>query len=377
MRRGALVSGGLVTLAAAVVLALTGADGEADPSAGAVADRGISVAPPAPVPPSPAAAIAADPPTAGPPTAGEMTLTAPAAVQPGETATFQAAWRSAAGLDVDGELSLQTIEGDTWTTLSAVRTRDGAGRAEVTVGASGVYRLAYGGSAGHSAAESAEVVVLAAEPLESRLTATAAPAKDGTVTVSATWTTVGGVPITGELEIQRRQDGDWVTVTTVSTGADGTAAAEVGEATGNFRVAYAGGARFAPGASDETLVLGEDVRTIPVSTCSTDHEIDALPRGEGCHFTPVEIATFVVGHDYLGNAWWNAIPTGSVVELTGHQSGVFEVVDRVIAPGRGSALGPASNWTCDDRCDVILQTCQGKNTGFTWLRRIGEGAPAA
>jgi hypothetical protein len=377
MRRGTLLTGGLVALAAAGVLAFANADGEPGQGTGLVAARETPGAPAVPVPAQPAAAIAADPSAAGRPAAGEMTLAAPEVVQPGDAARFEAVWRTADGVAVDGELSLQTIEGNAWTTVSAVRTRDGSGQAELPVAASGVYRIAYGGNAEYPADASAEVVVLAAEPLGSRLTVTAAPAEDGTVTVSGAWTTVGGVPIIGDLEVQLRQGGQWVTMATVTTGPDGTAVADVGEATGSYRIAYPGGARFAPAASDETLVLSDDVRTIPVSTCSTDHEIDVLSRGEGCHFTPVEVATFVVGHDYLGNAWWNAMPIGSVVELTGHQSGVFEVVDRVIAPGRGSALGSASNWTCDDRCDVILQTCQGKNTGFTWLRRVGESAPAA
>jgi hypothetical protein len=137
-------------------------------------------------------------------------------------------------------------------------------------------------------------------------------------------------------------------------------------------VSYAGGSRFVAAVSDEIVVVGDDVRTVPVSSCSTDGEIDRLDRGAGCHYTPVTAGTFVVAHDYLDNAWWNAMPMNSYVELSGELAGVYEVVDRVIAPGRGSALGSASNWACGDDCDVILQTCQGKNTGFTWLRRTGD-----
>jgi hypothetical protein len=192
-----------------------------------------------------------------------------------------------------------------------------------------------------------------------------------TAEITATWTTKGGVAIIGELELQQLVDGDWEGVSTLTTAADSTAEAEVDASVGDrFRFVYEGGSRFDAVESDDAVVIGEDVRTIPVTTCQNGTDIDNLPYGAACHYEPVSVDTFVVAHDYLGNAWWNAMPMGTIVELEGRKAGVYEVVDRTIAPGRGSALGAASNWACGDACDVILQTCQGSNTGFTWLRKI-------
>jgi hypothetical protein len=123
--------------------------------------------------------------------------------------------------------------------------------------------------------------------------------------------------------------------------------------------------------STDVTVTAMEAATIAVGSCATQADVDALPHGVGCHYTSVDAGVFVVGHDFLGNAWWNELPMQSYVQLTGEQAGLYEVVDRVIAPGRASQLGPAEQWTCGDRCDVILQTCLGENTGFTWLRRVG------
>ena len=333
------------------------------------------MAPPSPAEESPAGAVEADP--SGDSDARDLVLTAPANVSVGQTATFGASWTTADGQSITGEVDLQRIEGTRWATVTTVPVEDGAGQVDVTVEESGIYRLAYGGNDEVEAAASTEMVVRAEEALASRITATAEESGDGVLGVTAAWTTDGGAPITGDLHLQRAEDDEWVPVTKGVTTEDGTVVIEAeADQMARFRFTYSGGSRFAAVTSDVAVALGDDIRTIPVDVCDDSADLDVLGNGVGCHYKPVSSGTFVAAHDYLGNAWWNSIPVGSFVELTGELPGVYEVVDRVIAPARGSALGPASDWTCGDACDVILQTCQGKNTGFTWLKRVSDGRPA-
>ena len=374
--RVAAVAGVLVLLVAAVFAILETTNGD-DPTASGDggADATIVQVAASPAPEQVAGAVAAEPPADA--EALPLTLTAPADVRPGGSVTFGAGWVTATGDPVSGEVDLQRIEGNSWATVTTVPVESGRGEVEVQVQSSGIYRLAYGGGPEVEAVASHEVVITAGTPLVSRITATAERSDDG-VGVTAAWTTEGGVPIVGDIGLEQQSDGEeWAAVSAVTTTAEGTAVAEAtAEHTTRFRFSYAGGSRFGAVVSEEAIALGDDVRTIPVETCDDDVDIDNLGRGVGCHYTPVESGTFVVAHDYLGNSWWNSIPTGTFVQLEGEFTGLYEVVDRVIAQGRGSALGSASNWTCGDDCDIILQTCQGSNTGFTWLRRAEGEAPA-
>ncbi|WP_026877553.1 hypothetical protein [Jiangella gansuensis] len=365
---------GVVALAGAAVFAIVGAtnggdDASTDGSGGAE-DAVVQVAA-SPAEEQVAGPIAAEP-DADPP-AGPLTLTAPAEVRPNSSVRFGVTWTTSDGDPVSGEVDLQRIEGNSWATVTSVPVDSGAGNVDVQVPASGVYRLAYGGGPELDAVTSGEVVVTAGAPMPSRITATAEAGEDGEVSVTAAWTTEGGVPIVGGLELQQADGDDWASLTNAVTGAEGTAVAQAdAEETARFRFSYAGGSRFGAVISDEALALGDDVRTIPVEQCDDSVDIDNLANGVGCHYTPVSSGNFVVAHDYLGNAWWNSLPVNTYVELEGEFAGLYEVVDRVIGQGRGAALGPASDWTCGDSCDVILQTCQGSNTGFTWLRRVAD-----
>jgi hypothetical protein len=211
--------------------------------------------------------------------------------------------------------------------------------------------------------------------VSSRLVTTVEPLDDNMVSAIAAWITTSRVPIVGALELHQRLDGEWTPIATAMTGRDGTAVVEVDvdvAATAQLRFAYPGGSRFGAVTSEPAAVPGDDVHTIPVTSCSSAAGLDVLPSGVACHYTPVRVGNFVVGHDYLGNSWWNTVPIGSYIELDGKFGGLYEVVDRVMAPGRGSALGSASDWTCGEECDVILQTCRGDNTGFSWLRKISS-----
>lgn len=305
-------------------------------------------------------------------------LELPATAEPAAAVTGEVSWSTSSGTPVSGQVDLQRVDGAEWVSVDTVAVESGSGAVELVVDGTSIYRVVYAGSGEVSATASTEVTVQAGDLLESHVSTAVAPAttedgEDG-FQISASWVTAGTVAISGLLEVQQDVDGEWTTVGEVTTGETGTGKAVVpaGDAgvAARFRLAYPGGARFATVASEAATAIGDDVRTIPVTPCSTDGEIDGLPRGAGCHFTPVTVDAFVVGHDYLDNAWWNALPMGGVVELEGERAGTYEVVDRVFAPGRGAALGSASNWACGDECDVILQTCQGANTGFTWLRRI-------
>lgn len=368
MKRWAVSGIGVLAVAAAAAFTFNGDDPDAAPGPTDNAVAAVEAAA-SPVGSQPVGTLTAEP-TADVDPEG-LVLSAPRQARQGATVTFGANWTTDDGRGVSGDVELQRVEGTKWSTVATITTDAGVGSTDAEVPTSGIYRLAYGGAGDLPAEVSADITITAGALMPSKVTATAAEADEGVVAVTSTWTTDAGVPIVGELALQEAQDGEWTTVSTVTTGEDGTAAAEltVSETT-QFRVSYAGGSRFAAVSGAEELLTGDDVRAIPVSACSTDHEIDGLARGEGCHFTPVRSGTFVVGHDYLDNAWWNALPEGDMVELTGELTGIYEVVDRVIAPGRGAALGSASNWTCGDDCDVILQTCQGSNTGFTWLRRV-------
>jgi hypothetical protein len=377
MKYRAMAVVGVLALIVAAVFAVLSATSDDDPTASGGPDATIVQAAASPAPEQVAAAIAAEPPAAADDL--PLVLTAPAEARPGAAITFGASWITPSGEAVSGEVDLQRIEGNSWVTVTTVPVENGAGDVEVQVQSSGIYRLAYGGGPEVEAVASHEIVITAGSPLASRITATAERSDDG-VGVTAAWTTEGGVPIVGEIGLEQQADGEeWAALSALTTTAEGTAVAEAtAEHTTRFRFSYAGGSRFGAVVSEEAIALGEDVRTIPVETCDDDVDIDNLGNGVGCHYTPVESGTFVVAHDYLGNSWWNSIPEGTFVQMEGEFTGLYEVVDRVIAQGRGSALGSASNWTCGDECDIVLQTCQGSNTGFTWLRQVSEDeAPPA
>lgn len=307
-----------------------------------------------------------------------LDLSLPETTSPGVPVTGEITWTTPAGEPITGQVDLQRVDGAEWVTVDTVAVDAGSGTVDLDVDGTAIYRAAYGGTADLDATSSIDVTVRAGALLPSTVGVSAAPAEGDGFEVTASWATTDSVAIRGTLEVQQEVDGAWSTVGEITTGDTGAGSVVVpaddtdtdtGDAA-SFRLAYPGGHRFAEITSEPAVAIGDDVRAIPVSACSTDREIDVLARGAGCHFTPVQSGTFVVGHDYLDNAWWNAMPMGTVVELEGEQAGVYEVVERVMAPGRGAALGPASDWTCGDDCDVILQTCQGSDTGFTWLRRV-------
>ncbi|PZF85021.1 hypothetical protein [Jiangella anatolica] len=376
MKYRVLAVTGVLALLGAAVFAILGATNDDDPTAsGGGSEPNIVQVAASPAPEQVAGPISAEPPAA----AEELplVLTAPSEARPDASVTFGASWITPAGDPVSGKVDLQRIEGNAWTTVTTIPVENGQGQVDVQVRSSGIYRLAYGGGPEVEAIASHEVVVTAGAQLASRLTATAEVTDDGAVGVTAAWTTDGGVPIVGDIGLEQQADGEeWAPLSAVTTTAEGTAVVDAtAEHTTRFRFSYAGGSRFAAVTSEEALALGDDVRTIPVELCDDDVDIDNLGNGVGCHYTPVESGTFVVAHDYLGNSWWNSIPEGTFVQLEGEFAGLYEVVNRVIAQGRGSALGSASNWTCGDECDIVLQTCQGSNTGFTWIRRVEDEAP--
>ncbi|NED94527.1 hypothetical protein G1H11_04300 [Phytoactinopolyspora alkaliphila] len=368
-----LAGTGAAALAAAAGFALLGGASSADEAGELRAKVTASVeksviAEPSPVDDQPAEAVYAEPEEPGD---EGLVLSAPEEANGWDEVPFSATWTADGAQTIVGTVDLQQLDGESWTTVADLDIGAAGGETELEVGRSGIYRLAYGGGDTVEATSSNDVAVVSGELMESWITATAAPAGDDAAEITATWTTKGGVAIVGELELQRLVDDEWEPVSTVTTGADSTAELEIDASIGDrFRFVYPGGSRFEAVESDDAVVIGADVRTIPVSTCQNGTDIDNLPYGAACHYAPVTVDTFVVAHDYLGNAWWNAMPMGTVVELEGREAGIYEVVDRTIAPGRGSALGAASNWACGDACDVILQTCQGSNTGFTWLRKI-------
>lgn len=378
MRSRLLAGGGAVVLAAAVALTLmagtNGGSSDDDPAAAKVVQETTTkplVVPPSPREPELVKVLAAEP---EPEDGSDLVLTVPEEINGWDDVPFTAAWTAPGGGNVQGVVDVQRVKSEKWKTVDEIEIGADGGSTNLDVRNSGIYRLAYGGSDDVEAVVSDDVTVVVDDLMPSRITATATAMDDDSAEVTAAWTTEAGVAITGDLKLQAQRDGKWKTVETMTTDADSTATVEVEAEIGTkFRFVYPGGSRFDAVKSDAAVVLGEDISTIGVSTCTTSTDIDNLAYGTACHYTPVESGTFVVAHDYLGNAWWNAMPMGTVLQLEGDQAGLYEVVDRVIAPGRGSALGPASDWTCGAGCDVILQTCQGANTGFTWLRRVGDG----
>lgn len=374
VKRGAAAIIGVGALAAVGVLALIGAVQLTDPSPSPSPDPSIS-APPVSARAEFVTHVSAEPAT-DPVGRPAISLTSPAPAEPGTSVEFEVRWSSPSGEPVSGALDLQRIEGSTWTTVGTLTTEAGTGSTTLTVPESGIYRLGYGGSDTIPAVVSQEITVTAGPPIPSNLTVTVTPDPNvnaATHTLTAAWTMQGGVAITGPLVVEAAQGEEWAPVTTVTTGDDGIATVGVeAAASTRYRVSYAGGSRFSAAVSGEAVALGDDARTIPVSSCSDDGDIDVLDRGAGCHYTPVTVGTFVVAHDYLDNQWWNTVPVNSYIRLSGEFAGAYQVIDRVMAPARGADLGPAENWTCGDECDVILQTCQGQKTGFTWLRRVGE-----
>ncbi|MBB5790555.1 hypothetical protein [Jiangella mangrovi] len=353
----------------------------ADPAA---PDPDPSAPPPdGPVPgePQPTASSPGTPPAPPPasdpaaPAPTELYLTAPGLTDPGATEVFTATWIDSAGYGVDGVVLLQRAEGDTWVPVAELTTSVGRASTSVTVAASAIYRLVYPGSDALAPQVSDEVAVIAETRMESALTLTAAPARvvtGGPAVLTVGWHNTDAVPIIGDIVVEALADGAWTAVATVTTGSDGAAATTVTPTVSTaYRAVYPGGTRYLPVTSADVTVSAVSAATIPVRSCANQADVDALPHGVGCHYTSVDAGVFVVGHDFQGNAWWNELAMGAYVQLTGEQAGLYEVVDRVIAPGRAAELGPAEQWTCGDRCDVILQTCIDANTGFTWLRRVG------
>lgn len=314
----------------------------------------------------------AEPAETGPRTWLDLDL--PEAAEPSTTITGDITWTTPSGTPITGQVAVQRVDGAEWATVAEVPVDNGSGTVDLDVEGTAIYRVVYAGSADVGAAQSDEMTVRAGDLLSSTLAVAATPVDDTGYEITASWATDDSIAVRGTVAVEQEVDGEWAPVGEVDTGETGSGstiiAAEELDVAATFRLVYPGGSRFAAITSEPATAYGDDIRTIPVSTCSTDHEIDVLPRGAGCHFTPVTSGTFVVGHDYLDNSWWNAVPMGTAIELEGANAGIYEVVDRVIAPGRGAALGSASNWTCGDACDVILQTCQGSDTGFTWLRRV-------
>lgn len=337
---------------------------------GAVVPAPMPVTPQPAPPPVPAASPAPDPVAPAGPRPTELYLTAPGLTDPGATEVFTATWVDADGYGVDGVVLLQRAEGAGWVTIAELTTSTGRASTSVTVAASAIYRLARPGGD----EVSAEVAVIAETRLASALTLSASVPRvvaGGAAELTIGWHNADGVPIVGDVRLEALTGGSWAPVATLTTSAEGTAAAAVTpSAATSYRAVYPGGTRYLPVTSTDVTVTAIRAAAIPVRSCATQAEVDALPHGVGCHYTSVESGVFVVGHDFLGNAWWNELPMASYVRLTGRQAGLYEVVDRVIAPGRAGQLGPAERWACGGRCDVILQTCLGENTGFSWLRRV-------
>jgi hypothetical protein len=368
-----LASSGVIVIAGAVALTLiSGASGRSQDDTIVTAKVMHSGAPkPVVLPPASHDSEPVESLHAEPQEGDELVLTVPDDVNGWDDVTFTAEWNASDHGPVQGVVDLQQVDGDMWESVAEIELGADGGSTDLEVTETSIYRLAYGGSDEMEATVSNDVTVVASELLPSRVTATASPTEDGMAEVIATWTTEDGVAVIGDLELQMKVGDAWEPVTEVTTDTDSTAEIEVEAEIGDeFRFVYPGGDRFAEVESDTGIVLSDDVRNIEVRVCNNGTDIDNLPYGVACHYAPVTVDTFVAAHDYLGNAWWNAMPMGTLVELEGGQAGIYEVVDRVIAPGRGAALGSASNWACGDACDVILQTCQGANTGFTWLRKI-------
>lgn len=366
-------------LGVAAVVAAGGAGvifmaGDDDPREVRNADRAAAVVQAAMAPAAAEAVTVLD---ADPEDVGSRTwldLDLPATAEPSTQITAAVAWTTATGTPITGQVDVQQVTGAEWSTVADVAVDNGSGTVDLDIDGTSIYRVVYGGSDDVGAAMSDEVTVQAGDLLPSTLAVATTPVDEG-YEVTASWATEDAIAIRGTLEVQQKIDDRWSPVGEIATGDTGTGTvmipADDPDGATTMRLSYPGGPRFAAITSESALTVGDDIRTIPVTPCSTDHEIDVLARGAGCHFTPVSVGTFVVAHDYLGNAWWNEVPMGTVVELDGELAGVYEVIDRVMAPGRGAALGSAANWACGEECDVILQTCKGSNTGFTWLSRIG------
>lgn len=77
-----------------------------------------------------------------------------------------------------------------------------------------------------------------------------------------------------------------------------------------------------------------------------------------------ECSQLIGGHDYMGFAYLNSVPVGTVVTVTGPGAGTYEVYDHMWINRQGGdmpAFGGAS---------LVLQSCSGSGTGFSLLRKV-------
>lgn len=78
-----------------------------------------------------------------------------------------------------------------------------------------------------------------------------------------------------------------------------------------------------------------------------------------------EWSQLIAGHDYMGYAWLNSVPTGTIVEVQGGPaSGTYRVYDHMSLGRQGGDM-PRFNGA-----DLVLQSCQGSGTGFSLLEEL-------
>lgn len=83
------------------------------------------------------------------------------------------------------------------------------------------------------------------------------------------------------------------------------------------------------------------------------------------HWKNGEWSQLLAGHDYMGFAWLNSVPLGTIVNVTsGPAQGTYRAYDHLYIGRQGGDMPRFYG------ADLVLQSCQGSGTGFTLLDRI-------
>lgn len=77
-----------------------------------------------------------------------------------------------------------------------------------------------------------------------------------------------------------------------------------------------------------------------------------------------ECSQLIGGHDYMGWEWLNSVPLGTIVNVSGPGSGVYEVYDHMYINRQGGDM-PSFGGAA-----LVLQSCSGNGTAFSLLRRV-------
>ncbi|MEN0129223.1 MAG: SpoIID/LytB domain-containing protein [Brevundimonas sp.] len=183
------------------------------------------------------------------------TLTAPASVHLGSSATMKATWFTK-GTGATGSVSLQRRSGTSWIKVATVKLVKGKGSVTIKPSASTTYRLR---SSAHTSASKRVTVV------RSWITfgPTSASIKVGSSATMSASVVIGGAKVARPLVLQRRSGSSWVTVKTVAVAAAGSTFTVAPTSTTTYRLV-----RYSVVSPSRTVTVDRDWASLKFSATS-------------------------------------------------------------------------------------------------------------